>query len=145
MRKYLYCENGFVEKPQWMPNCWVNVECPDQSDFEFLTKELKVPEAFLEDIADMDERPRTDTEENWLLTIIRIPLQQQGSIPYITIPIGIITNNEIIVTVCYHSTEMIPDFIDHTRLGKQQKGFATSTNAGNHLYHSIIFSLDQLL
>ena len=27
MRKYLYCENGFVEKPQWMPNCWVNVEC----------------------------------------------------------------------------------------------------------------------
>ena len=30
MRKYLYCENGFVEKPQWMPNCWVNVECPDQ-------------------------------------------------------------------------------------------------------------------
>ncbi len=115
MRKYLYCENGFVEKPQWMPNCWVNVECPDQSDFEFLTKELKVPEAFLEDIADMDERPRTDTEENWLLTIIRIPLQQQGSIPYITIPIGIITNNEIIVTVCYHSTEMIPDFIDHTR------------------------------
>ena len=54
-------------------------------------------------------------EDNWLLTIIRIPLQQQGSIPYITIPIGIITNNEIIVTVCYHSTEMIPDFIDHTR------------------------------
>ena len=46
MRKYLYCENGFVEKSQWMPNCWVNVECPDQSDFEFLTKELKVPEAF---------------------------------------------------------------------------------------------------
>lgn len=70
MRKYLYCENGFVEKPQWMPNCWVNVECPDQSDFEFLTKELKVPEAFLEDIADMDERPRTDTEDNWLLTIL---------------------------------------------------------------------------
>ena len=72
MRKYLYCENGFVEKPQWMPNCWVNVECPDQSDFEFLTKELKVPEAFLEDIADMDERPRTDTEDNWLLTIIPV-------------------------------------------------------------------------
>ena len=72
MRKYLYCENGFVEKSQWMPNCWVNVECPDQSDFEFLTKELKVPETFLEDIADMDERPRTDTEDNWLLTIIRL-------------------------------------------------------------------------
>ena len=115
MRKFLLCENGFVEKPQWMPNCWVNVECPDQNDLIFLTKELKIPDTFLEDIADIDERPRTDIEGNWLLTIIRIPLQQQGSIPYITIPIGIITNNEIIVTVCYHSTEMIPDFIAHTR------------------------------
>ena len=93
MRKYLYCENGFVEKPQWMPNCWVNVECPDKSDFDFLTKDLKVPESFLEDIADVDERPRTDTEENWLLTIIRIPLQQQGSIPYTFIPNIITTNN----------------------------------------------------
>lgn len=115
MRKYLCCEAGFVEKPQWTPNCWVNVECPDESDFNFLTKDLKVPETFLKDIADVDERPRTDTEGNWLLTIIRIPLQQQGSIPYITVPIGIITNNEIIVTLCYHSTEMVSDFIEHTR------------------------------
>ena len=38
------------------PNCWVNVECPDNDDFKFLTEELKVPESFLEDIADVDER-----------------------------------------------------------------------------------------
>ena len=75
MRKYLYSENGFVEKNEWKPNCWVNVECPDDSDFQFLTQELKVPESFLEDIADTDERPRTETEGNWLLTILRIPMQ----------------------------------------------------------------------
>ena len=28
---------------------------------------------------------------------------------------GIITNNEITVSVCYRSTDMIPDFIEHTR------------------------------
>ena len=49
MRKYLYSENGFVEKAEWKPNCWVNVECPDDNDFQFLTQELKVPESFLED------------------------------------------------------------------------------------------------
>ena len=65
MRKYLYSENGFVEKAEWKPNCWVNVECPDDNDFQFLTQELKVPESFLEDIADTDERPRTETEGNW--------------------------------------------------------------------------------
>ena len=116
MRKYLFSENGFVEKPVWAPNCWVNVECPDHDDFQFLTRELNVPESFLEDIADADERPRTETEGNWLLTILRIPMQSnQPQIPFITVPIGIITNNEIIVSVCYHHTELLPDFIQHTR------------------------------
>ena len=120
MRTYLYCEAGFVEKPQWLPNCWVNVVCPDNDDFEFLTKTLNVPESFLNDIADTDERPRTDTEGNWLLTILRIPMQngQNESLPFGTVPIGIITNNEIIVSVCYHNTDLLPDFIEHT----QRKG-----------------------
>lgn len=116
MIKYLYSENGFVEKPLWAPNCWVNVECPDHDDFQFLTRELNVPESFLEDIADADERPRTETEGNWLLTILRIPMQSSNpQIPFITVPIGIITNNDIIVSVCYHQTELLPDFIQHTR------------------------------
>ena len=116
MRKYLYSENGFMEKPVWAPNCWVNVECPDPDDFQFLTRELNVPESFLEDIADADERPRTETEGNWLLTILRIPMQSNNpQIPFITVPIGIITNNDIIVSVCYHRTELLPDFIQHTR------------------------------
>ena len=116
MRTYLYCEAGFVEKAQWLPKSWGNVVCPDSSDFKFLTETLKVPESFLNDIADTDERPRTETEGNWLLTILRIPVQNtQSSLPYITVPIGIITNNEIIVSVCYHQTDMIPDFIEHTR------------------------------
>lgn len=116
MRKYLYSENGFIEKPEWMPNCWVNVECPDNNDFDFLTQELKVPEAFLTDIADVDERPRTDTEGNWLLTILRIPMQNdKPDIPFVTVPIGIITNNDVIISVCYHHTEMMDDFIEHTR------------------------------
>jgi len=117
MRTDLYCEAGFVEKAQWLPNSWVNVVCPNNDDFEFLTQTLNVPESFLNDIADTDERPRTDTEGNWLLTILRIPVQnkQNGSLPFDTVPIGIITNNEIIVSVCYHNTDLLPDFIEHTR------------------------------
>jgi len=105
------------KKAQWLPNSWVNVVCPNNDDFEFLTKTLNVPESFLDDIADTDERPRTDTEGNWLLTILRIPVQnkQNGSLPFATVPIGIITNNEIIVSVCYHNTDLLPDFIEHTR------------------------------
>ncbi|WP_321478936.1 magnesium transporter CorA family protein [uncultured Bacteroides sp.] len=116
MRTYLYCEAGFVEKSEWQPNGWINVESPDADDLRFLTQELKVPESFLNDIADVDERPRTETEDNWLLTILRIPMQStQNGIPFTTIPIGIITNNELIISVCYHRTEVMPDFIYYSR------------------------------
>ena len=116
MRQFLYCEAGYVEKNQWLPNSWVNVECPTPEDLQFLMDRFNVPESFLNDIADTDERPRTETEGNWLLTILRIPMQSnQHGIPFITVPIGIITNNDIIVSVCYHHTELIPDFIQHTR------------------------------
>lgn len=117
MRTYLYCEAGFVEKAQWLPNCWVNVVCPNKDDFNFLTQTLNVPESFLNDIADTDERPRTETEGDWLLTILRIPIQDKSgeSFPFTTVPIGIITNNDIVVSVCYHKSDLLPDFIEHTR------------------------------
>lgn len=116
MRQFLYCEAGYVEKNQWLPNSWVNVECPTPEDLQFLMDRFNVPESFLSDIADTDERPRIEYEGNWLLTILRIPLQNQDQdIPFNTVPIGIITNNEIIVSVCYHKTDLIPDFIRYTQ------------------------------
>ncbi|NCC09176.1 MAG: magnesium transporter CorA family protein [Bacteroidia bacterium] len=117
MRTYLYCEAGFIEKKQWLPNSWINVTCPNSDDFNFLTQELNVPESFLNDIADSDERPHTETEGDWLLTILRIPVQnkQDKSYPFGTVPIGIITNNEIIISICYQQADMIADFIEHTR------------------------------
>ena len=116
MRTFLYCEAGFVEKDQWLPNSWVNVECPTPEDIHYLTNQFNVPESFLSDIADTDEHPRIEYEGNWLLTIIRIPVQsQEQGIPFTTIPLGIMTNNEIIISVCYYKTELIPDFIRYTR------------------------------
>lgn len=116
MRTYLCSEAGFIEEPEWTPNCWVNVECPDQDDFKFLTQDLNVPEEFFEDIADADERPRTEAEGKWRLTILRIPMQSnQKGVPFITVPIGIITKDDVIISVCYHHTEMISNFIEHIR------------------------------
>ena len=116
MRTFLYCEAGFVETDRWLPNCWVNVECPTQEDINYLTNELLVPESFLSDIEDTDERPRIEYEGKWLLTILRIPVQsnEQG-IPFTTVPIGMITNGEIIISVCYYKSELIADFIRYSR------------------------------
>ena len=116
MKTFLYCEAGFVEKDQWLPNSWVNVECPTPEDIQYLLNQFHVPESFLSDIEDTDERPRIEYEGNWLLTILRIPVQStESGIPFTTVPIGIITNNEIIISVCYNKTELLPDFIRYSR------------------------------
>lgn len=115
MKTYLCCEAGFVESPVWKPNCWINIECPTPEDLAYLTQVLKVPVSFLNDIADIDERPRIEWEDEWQLTIIRVPLRHgEDGIPFITIPLGIISKGEIFVTVCHYKSEMLPDFIKHS-------------------------------
>lgn len=116
MRTFLYCEAGFVEKDNWLPDCWINVVCPTEEDINFLVNSFEVPQSFLSDIADNDERPRIETEGHWLLTIIRIPTQNTDhDVAFSTVPMGIITNGDVILSVCYHETELIPDFIRYTR------------------------------
>lgn len=116
MIKYYTCKDGFVENLSWSPNDWINVECPTQAERLFLLNEIGVPESFLESVADPDERPRFDREDEWLMTIIRIPLviKSEAKTEYRTIPFGIMTKSDVIVTLSHAHTEMIPDFIEHS-------------------------------
>lgn len=117
MRQFFISDNGFFETDTWTQGCWVNVVCPDNDDFNFLTGELKIPEAVLEYTADIDERPRIERDGDWVLTILRIPIKSDNPDiqPAFTAPIGIITSGDIMVTVCYHRSELIDDFIEYSR------------------------------
>lgn len=116
MRTYLSMEAGLRQLEDYTPKCWINIEFPDEDDLHFLTDQLGIPSEFLADIADVDERPRTEKEDDWQLTILRIPLESniQG-LPYMTVPVGIITGRETTITVCYRKTQLLPDFISHIR------------------------------
>ena len=112
MRTFLMGKVGFVEKKVWEPNCWINVVSPTQDDLRYLIDEMGVPEAFIDDVEDVDERSRLEVEDGWTLMILRIPFKSvDTSIPFITVPLGIIVKEDMFVTVCYYETEMIPDFI----------------------------------
>ena len=114
MRTFLMGKVGFVEKKVWEPNCWINVVSPTQDDLRYLIDEMGIPEAFIDDIADVDERSRLEVGDGWTLMIMRIPFKSvDTSIPFITVPLGIIVKEDVFVTVCYYETEMIPDFINY--------------------------------
>ncbi len=120
MRRFLCCDTGFVEKKRWEDGCWINIELPADADNAYLTDELHIPEAFLSDIRDVDERPRIEQEDGWTLMILRIPYRDtENDIPYITVPLGMIMNEHYFVTVCHYETDMLPDFIRYM----QRKNF----------------------
>lgn len=146
MRKFILPQKGFVESEHFEPNCWLKVVSPTTEDIDFLVGELGVPDSFLADIADSDERPRIDEEDGWELTVIRIPIVATDSpMPYTTIPIGLLLSpsKDMIVTVCYYRTQLMPDFVGHNR----RKGILVSNHtdfAFRLIYSSAVWYLKYL-
>ncbi|HOH96279.1 MAG: magnesium transporter CorA family protein [Paludibacteraceae bacterium] len=118
MRTFLKNGNGLIPCQQWEPNCWVNVVKPTQNDADYIINELHVPSAFYEDIEDMDERPRIEVEDGWCFILMRIPckeMEDPNSVPYTTVPLGIIFKDDVFVSVCFYQTDLITDFIQYTK------------------------------
>lgn len=119
MVSFLKTENGLVSCPNWEEKCWINVEEPTLNDKKFLLEEINIPESYFNDIEDVDERPRIEYEDGWFLVLMRSPIKHdRNKIPYSTIPIGIIFNEEYLITICFHKTDMLLDFIAFTQRKK---------------------------
>ena len=116
MKAFIKCSDGFSFLDKWEPNCWVNVENPGSSDKSYLIDDLKIPEAYFNDIEDVDEHPRIELENGWFLIILRVPYKNEGSnLPFSTVPLGLVFKGDVFVSICFYQTEMIPDFITYLR------------------------------
>ena len=121
---------------QWEPNCWVQVTCPSQDDVDFLQNTLHVPDYYISDIADTDERARYDIDEGWILIILRIPYVKEvkSRTPYTTIPLGIILKGDVCITLCNFETNMMIDFVTYQQ--KRGLGFTDSVDMVFRLFLS---------
>lgn len=116
-----YWKNGTglheINSPE--KNCWINVVNPNQSEVDILTKQYHVPSDIISDILDVDERSRMETDDEWLVLILRIPVYSKGNgVPYYTIPFGIILLNDFIVTICLSGAEVLSEITTPARYKK---------------------------
>ena len=105
---------------EWQPNCWTQVTCPTDEDQRELEERFGIPDYFISDISDTDERARYEYDDGWMLIILRIPYVKEvrSRTPYTTVPLGIIHKRDVTITVCYYETNMMLDFISfHQRRG----------------------------
>ena len=136
MRTYWNFNGSLRTTDEWEPNCWTQITCPTQDDEDFLFNQLNVPTYFLDDIRDKDERSRYEYDEGWVLIILRISYVKEvrSRTPHTTIPLGIILNKDICITVCNFETNMMIDFVSYQQ--KRNVGFTDSVDLVFRLFLS---------
>lgn len=123
MKTYWNFNGNLNAISEWQPNCWIQVTCPTEQDQQELQERFQIPDYFLSDIADTDERARYEYDDGWMLIILRIPYVKEvrSRTPYTTVPLGIINKRDVTITVCNFETNMMIDFVSYQQ--KRGEGF----------------------
>lgn len=98
-----------VERP--MKGCWIDVTDPSLDEARDLAQDLNIPLRFVTATFDLHEIPRIEKVDKALFILVRIPNSQttDGSIPYETLPLGMIVTDEWVMTICRHEHELLRD------------------------------------
>ena len=123
MKTFWNTQGGLSQLNEWQPNCWIQLTCPTEEDQQFLEEKFQIPDYFLSDISDTDERARYEYDDGWMLIILRIPYVKEvrSRTPYTTVPLGIIHKRDVTITVCYYETNLMIDFVSYQQ--KRGEGF----------------------
>lgn len=113
MIRYFQVLNGtFGEVQEYSKNCWIHAETPSTEEIQFLISNFGVPQDYLNDLDDIDERPRLDIDEDWTLVIFRFPYQDiMAAELFQTVPFGIIFSKEYFITFTNFKIQTISDFL----------------------------------
>ena len=114
MISYWKCREGFSEIHQWKSGCWVRVTKPTEEELSLLSERFAVPLDFIDDAQDIEERPRVDHEDNWVLVFVRVPckrIDEDNETVFSTAPLAILIRDDVFITVSYYDNEVLDDFI----------------------------------
>ena len=123
MKTFWNTQGGLTQIEEWQPNCWIQVTCPTEDDQRELEEKFNIPDYFMSDISDTDERARYEYDDGWMLIILRIPYVKEirSRTPYTTVPLGIIHKRDVTITVCFYETNVMIDFVSFQQ--KRGEGF----------------------
>ena len=136
MKTFWNTQGGLSQLQKWQPNCWIQVTCPTEDDQHELEERFGIPDYFISDISDTDERARYEYDDGWMLIILRIPYVKEirSRTPYTTVPLGIIHKRDVTITVCYYETNMMIDFVSYQQ--KRGAGFTDYVDMIFRLFYS---------
>ena len=116
MVTYYFTINGKVTLiDEYRDGCWINVINPTEEEISSVTELLGVENDYIRAALDEEETSRIESEDGNTLVIIDVPFakkESDGSLVYITMPMGIILTEKAIATVCLVENSVVRDFSD---------------------------------
>lgn len=102
----------------------INAIDPSDKELSILKNTFQIPEDFILDVTDIDERSRVEFDDGKLYIIYRIPVRTTSNgIPFSTVPLGIVLAPDFLITICTRNSEVLDDFYNRTKKSAELKTF----------------------
>ncbi len=107
-------DGGMHEKTDMQPGCWIALTNPTASEIIDVADTYQIDPDHLKAPLDEEERSRIEVEDTYTLVLVDIPSieERNGKDWFVTIPMGIITANDVLITVCLEETPILTSFMD---------------------------------
>ena len=108
-------EDGAIhQKDEAQAGAWVALTNPTATEILDISEQYGIDPDHLKAPLDEEERSRIEMEDNYSLILVDIPSieERSGKDWYITIPLGIITTEQSIITVCLEETPILKACMD---------------------------------
>jgi len=107
-------DNQTVETDKIERGCWVHMINPDLDEIEQVSDSTGFDRDFLKAALDKEESSRLEVEDEQILALLDIPIMDvvKTTAIYSTIPLGIILNDDYIVTVSLQENNITNDFFE---------------------------------
>lgn len=112
---YKTVENKLIMLPQEEEGCWISVINPTQEEVEYLTDHLGFDSGFVSASLDEEEASRVEKEDDQTFVVVDVPYRvedEEATITYITIPLGIIITPNYFVTISSAKTAVIDEIVE---------------------------------
>lgn len=108
-------EDGAIhQKDEIQQGSWIVLTNPTATEILDIAERYEIDSDHLKAPLDEEERSRIEVEDNYTLILVDIPMIEERNEKdwYVTIPLGIITTEDVIITVCLQDTPVLTAFMD---------------------------------
>lgn len=113
MTKYYITKDGktsTVKEPE--SGCWISLIHPNENELTAISERYSIDPDALHAALDIDERSRIETDENYTMILVNIPIVEalNDRELYSTLPLSIINAGDVVITVCSEDSPIIGQF-----------------------------------